>query len=179
MNVEHNTTTSSLIAHPSSFLTVRYPRHMQTTNEITIQAERPGLYRAQCAEFCGLQHAHMALLVVAQPPDEFEAWRAAQLQPSVQPATAEEEAGRQVFLAKQCRACHAVRGTPAAGTIGPDLTHLASRGTIAAGMLANTRGTLAAWVADPQNVKPGSKMPLVPLSADELRALSAYLAGLR
>ncbi|MBV9076963.1 MAG: cytochrome c oxidase subunit II [Methylobacteriaceae bacterium] len=148
-------------------------------NEITLKAERPGIYRGQCAEFCGLQHAHMAFLVIAELPENYEAWRSAQLRAAEPPADPEAARGRDVFLAKSCKACHAIRGTPAGGVLGPDLTHVASRETIAAGLLPTTRGSLAAWVADPQTVKPGSKMPLVPLDADELRAVSAYLASLK
>ncbi|MFE1599574.1 cytochrome c oxidase subunit II [Methylobacterium sp. ID0610] len=147
-------------------------------NELSFTAERPGTYRGQCAEFCGLQHAHMAVLVVAEPPDRFAAWRRAQLGAA---ASREGEAGRgrAVFLSKPCAACHTVRGTPAAGTLGPDLTHVASRRTIAAGLLPTTPGALAAWVADPQTIKPGSTMPMVSLSPEELRAVTAYLASLR
>jgi cytochrome c oxidase subunit 2 len=148
-------------------------------NEISFVAARAGVYRGQCAEFCGLQHAHMALLVVADEPPAFEAWRLSQLAPAAPPQGGEARAGRDVFLRKACAACHTVRGTPAAGRLGPDLTHLASRRTIAAGQLETTRGTIAAWVADPQRLKPGNNMPMVDLSADELRSVSAYLAELR
>jgi cytochrome c oxidase subunit 2 len=149
------------------------------TNEISFVAARPGVYRGQCAEFCGLQHAHMALLVVADEPAVFEAWRLAQLAPAAPALSSEAEAGRDVFLRKACAACHTVRGTPAAGKLGPDLTHLASRRTIAAGELEMTRGTIAAWIADPQQLKPGNNMPMVDLSADELRSVSAYVVELR
>jgi cytochrome c oxidase subunit 2 len=149
------------------------------SNEITITADRPGLYRGQCAEYCGLQHAHMAFLVVADPPEAFAAWQAAQRKPAAEPVDAEAAEGRRVFLQKPCAACHTIAGTPAAGTLGPDLTHVASRKTIAAGELPVTRGSLAAWIADPQTIKPGNNMPMVPLSGDELRAVSAYLASLR
>jgi cytochrome c oxidase subunit 2 len=148
-------------------------------NTLTLRADRAGIYRGQCAEFCGLQHAHMALMVVAEPQAEFDAWRAAQRAPAPQPQTDEERRGLAVVASRACSACHTVRGTEAAGALGPDLTHVASRRTIAAGMLPTTRGTLAAWIADPQTIKPGNNMPLVPLSADELQAVSAYLATLR
>jgi cytochrome c oxidase subunit II len=148
-------------------------------NVLTFTAERPGSYRAQCAEFCGMQHARMAMVVVALPPEEFESWMDAQLRDAASPATEEEAAGREVATGKACAACHAIRGTQASGTVGPDLTHVASRQTIAAGTLPTTRGALAAWIADPQTIKPGSKMPMVPLSADELRAVSAYMASLK
>jgi cytochrome c oxidase subunit 2 len=146
-------------------------------NTLTFTPTVPGVYRAQCAEFCGLQHARMALLVVVEPPEEFARWRAAQAAPATAEALAAE--GRQVFERRPCGACHTVRGTGAAGRTGPDLTHLASRGTLAAGLLPMTRGALAAWIADPQTLKPGNNMPLVPLSADELQAVTAWLASLR
>jgi cytochrome c oxidase subunit 2 len=148
-------------------------------NEITIVAQRPGVYRGQCAEFCGLQHAHMAFLVVAEAPADFASWRAAQLQPGSAPSTDEQEAGLRVFLAKPCAACHRIQGTPASGTLGPDLTHVGSRQYIAAGLLPTTRGSLAAWIADPQTLKPGNNMPMVSLTGDELRAVSAYMASLK
>lgn len=149
------------------------------SNELTIRAERAGTYRGQCAEFCGMQHAHMALLVIAEPQDDFDKWAGAQRQAAVQPADEETAAGLQTFLAKPCAACHTIRGTAAAGTTGPDLTHVDSRRTIAAGLFETTRGSLAAWTADPQTIKPGNNMPMVPLTPDELRAVSAYLASLK
>jgi cytochrome c oxidase subunit 2 len=148
-------------------------------NVLTLTARQPGVYRGQCAEFCGMQHAHMAFMVIAEPPETFEAWRAAQQADSAAPEGAEEALGRQVFEQKPCGACHTVRGTEAKGTNGPDLTHLASRATLAAGMLPMTRGALAAWIADPQTIKPGNNMPMVSLTAEELQAVSAWLAGLR
>ncbi|MGY4630031.1 cytochrome c oxidase subunit II [Bradyrhizobium sp. USDA 4486] len=148
-------------------------------NELTIRAERPGIYRGQCAEFCGLQHAHMALLVIAETPDEFDKWAARQRQAAIQPAEEEIAAGLQTFLAKPCASCHTIRGTAAAGTTGPDLTHVGGRHTIAAGLFETTRGSLAAWIADPQTIKPGNNMPMVPLTPEELRAVSAYLASLK
>jgi cytochrome c oxidase subunit 2 len=146
-------------------------------NVLHLTATASGVYRAQCAEFCGLQHAHMALLVVVEPPEEFASWRAAQAAPAMGEAL--EAEGRRVFEQRPCGACHTVRGTTAAGRTGPDLTHIASRGTLAAGLLPMTPGALAAWIADPQTLKPGNNMPLVPLSADELQALTAWLASLR
>jgi cytochrome c oxidase subunit II len=148
-------------------------------NSVAFTVSKPGVYRGQCAEFCGLQHAHMALLVVAEAPEEFEHWRIAQLAEPSAPHGGEEAAGRRIFERKACAACHAVRGTSAAGTLGPDLTHVGGRATIAAGLLPTTRGSLAAWIADPQTIKPGNNMPMVPLSAEELKSVSAYLASLR
>jgi cytochrome c oxidase subunit II len=148
-------------------------------NEITLLAQRPGVYRGQCAEFCGLDHARMAMFVIADEPEAFEAWRRSQLNAAAAPIGPEQELGQQVFLGKACGACHTVRGTAAAGTLGPDLTHVGSRRTIAAGTLETTRGSLAAWIADPQTIKPGNNMPRIALSADELNAVSAYMAGLQ
>ena len=148
-------------------------------NQITFSADRPGRYRGQCAEFCGLQHAHMALLVVAEDAAAFEQWRERQVAPAASATTPEQDHGRRVFTEKACAGCHAVRGTPASGTLGPDLTHVGGREYIGAGLMPTTRGSLAAWIADPQSAKPGNNMPLVPLSAEELRSVSAYLAALR
>jgi len=149
------------------------------SNELTIRADNPGVYRGQCAEFCGMQHAHMALLVIAQSQDDFDRWSNAQRQAARQPAEEELAAGLQTFLAKPCAGCHTIRGTAATGKTGPDLTHVGSRRTIAAGLFETTRGSLAAWIADPQTIKPGNNMPMVPLTPDELRTVSAYLASLK
>jgi cytochrome c oxidase subunit 2 len=146
---------------------------------LVFTARREGVYRGQCAEFCGIQHAHMAMIVVAQAPDAFERWRAEQAAPAAAPDGAEAREGLALLTRRNCAACHTVRGTSAAGTAGPDLTHVASRATIAAGLLPVTRGTLAAWIADPQTIKPGNLMPMTSLAPDELRAVAAYLAGLR
>jgi cytochrome c oxidase subunit 2 len=148
-------------------------------NILRLIATRPGVYRGQCAEFCGVQHAHMALLVIAEPPAEFEAWMNQQLAPAAEPVSREARFGREVFLQKPCVMCHAILGTPAGSRAGPDLTHVASRRYLAAGTLPFTRGSLAAWVADPQSIKPGAKMPLAHLSANELNAIVAYLEGLQ
>jgi cytochrome c oxidase subunit 2 len=148
-------------------------------NELTIRAERPGVYRGQCAEFCGLQHAHMAFFVIAEEQGAFDEWVRLQRQGAVAAADAEASAGQQAFMSRQCAACHTIRGTAASGTTGPDLTHVGGRKTIAAGLLETTRGSLAAWIADPQTLKLGNNMPMVPLSPEELRAISAYLAALK
>jgi cytochrome c oxidase subunit II len=148
-------------------------------NQLTLTATQPGLYRGQCAEFCGLQHAHMALLVIAQDQAAFDAWRNAQVQKAASPNDPDADNGRKFVTSHACAACHTIRGTPAAGTLGPDLTHVASRQTIAAGLLPTTRGSLAAWIVDPQTIKPGNNMPMVPMSADDVTAVSAYLATLK
>lgn len=140
-----------------------------------IHADEPGVFRGQCAEFCGLQHTNMAFFVVALEPDDYDAWFEAQLEPAAEPQTELEIAGREVFMEHACSVCHAIRGTPAFATMGPDLTHLASRVSLAAGTLPNTRGHLAGWISDPQGIKPGNQMPNVDLEAHELLALVAYL----
>ena len=148
-------------------------------NHARLEAARPGVYRAQCAEFCGGQHARMALIVVVQQAEEFEDWLARQSAPASEPASEEARRGQEVFLAAGCGACHRVRGTAAEGAIGPDLTHLASRRTIGAGMLPNNRGALAGWVANAQALKPGIKMPSFEiLDGAALRALATYLESL-
>jgi cytochrome c oxidase subunit II len=148
-------------------------------NVLVLQADRPGVWRGQCAEFCGVQHARMALTVVAEPPARFEAWRQRQLAGAPAPADSAGAAARRTFLASGCVLCHAVRGTPAGGDLGPDLTHVAGRLTLAAGTLPNSAGNLYGWIADPQAHKPGSAMPPVPLSAAELHAVARYLSTLR
>jgi cytochrome c oxidase subunit II len=147
-------------------------------NEMALEARDAGIYRGQCAEFCGLQHSYMSFLVIAQPRPEFEAWLDAQLKPATPPSDPERQKGEGVFLNGPCMMCHAVRGTPAGAKVAPDLTHLASRRYLAAGALPMSRGSIAAWIVDPQSIKPGVHMPLVPLDPDELNALTAYLAGL-
>jgi len=149
------------------------------SSAIWLQADRPGRYRGQCAEFCGLQHAHMAFEVVAESDDEFGRWLDAQRHPAEQPNSEQERRGEAVFVTGRCAMCHRVRGTPAYGSIGPELTHVASRRMLAAGTLPNSRGHLAGWVVDPQTVKPGTAMPPTPLTPDDLQDLIAYLEVLR
>lgn len=148
-------------------------------SETWLQADRAGVFSGPCAEYCGLQHANMALVVVAEPPAVFEAWRAAQLQPAPPPSTALQSRGQAVFLSLPCPTCHTIAGTDAGGRAGPDLTHLASRRTLAAGTFPNNRGHLAGWILDPQTQKPGNKMPAVALQSDDLQSLLAYLESLR
>jgi cytochrome c oxidase subunit 2 len=149
-------------------------------NALTLRAERSGVYRGQCAEFCGMQHAHMAFLVVAEEDGVFQDWSRSQADDAA--AGSSDlliNRGREVFLSKQCAACHVVRGTSAKGNTGPDLTHVGSRRYIAAGLLPTTLGSLAAWIADPQTLKPGNNMPMVPLPPEELRAVAAYMFSLK
>ena len=150
------------------------------TNQAWLQADKPGRYRGQCGEYCGAQHAHMALYVVAEDQADFDAWRARQIAPasSTPAGSAQVAAGRQVFV-NHCGVCHTVRGIAAHGRLGPDLTHLMSRATIAAGLLENNRGNLQGWIADPQQLKPGSLMPRVILDPQELGDVAAYLETLK
>jgi cytochrome c oxidase subunit 2 len=146
---------------------------------ISFRADRPGVFRGQCAEFCGYQHAHMALFVVAEPEQRFEEWYSNQIKAAVQPATDEQKHGQMVFLTSDCTLCHTIRGTDAGGRTAPDLTHLKTRETIAAGTLRNTRGHLGGWIVNPQSDKPGNRMPQHAFSASDLRSLLAYLESLR
>jgi cytochrome c oxidase subunit 2 len=152
------------------------PGRITTT---TVRLDRPGVFRGQCAEFCGLQHARMAFLVIAESPAEFRAWLAGQRGSAHPPADRAEARGEDVFLSAPCVLCHTVRGTPAAGRAGPDLTHLASRTTIAAGTLPNTPGNLGGWILDPQHVKPGTTMPPTTLRPADVQPLLAWLGSLR
>ena len=181
------------------------------TNTIWLEADTAGTYYGECGEFCGMQHAHMGLAVVADAPAAYAAWQAAERAPAVtaalaaSPATSAAVASAQLpsgktpiagapaavpgdtgivagyanFAALGCANCHAVRGTEFAGRAGPDLTHLASRVTLAAGTMPNTRGDLAAWVADPQRAKPGNRMPTVPMTGPQLQSVVAYLESLK
>lgn len=143
-----------------------------------IEADRPGRYRGQCAEYCGLQHAHMGFELVAETPAQFAAWRTAQLQTAPPPATPQQARGLAI-VQYRCALCHALRGTDAASNAGPDLSHLMSRRMIGAGTLANTPLNLAGWIADPQGRKPGALMPPQQLSGPDLAAVTAYLETLR
>jgi cytochrome c oxidase subunit II len=147
-------------------------------NQITLQADAAGVYRGVCAEFCGRQHAGMQLLVIAQERDEFNAWMEGQRQPGGQPNDQRLRSGQQVFLGSSCVYCHTVRGTNATADIGPDLTHIASRMTIGAGILPNNPGNLAAWIVDPQHLKPGNLMPPSSMSGEELQLMLEYLLSL-
>ena len=150
------------------------------TNRIVLQATTPGIYRGQCAEFCGAQHSWMAFYVVAEPEAEYHAWLARQAAPAAEPANPFLARGRDAFLREDCADCHTVRGTSAKGKRGPDLTHVGGRLSIGAGVLGNGVGALAAWIADPQHIKPGNLMPATrTLEGEELRALASYLESLK
>jgi cytochrome c oxidase subunit II len=144
-----------------------------------LEADEPGRYLGQCAEFCGIQHARMRMVVIAQGPAEFDAWLRDQAAPAVEPEGDSALRGRATFAEAGCASCHTVRGTSADGELGPDLTHVASRSTLAAVTLPNTRGNLGGWIADPQSIKPGALMPPAPVTGPELLDLIAYLEGLR
>lgn len=147
--------------------------------EIRLQPRQTGLYRGQCAEYCGHQHAHMAFDFIVQSEADFQRWRERQLSIAVHPENAQAESGLRVFMDSACSTCHSISGTSAFGQVGPDLTHLASRRTLAAGALPNTPENLRAWIKNPQAVKPGSRMPIVPLSDQQLDDLTAYLSRLQ
>jgi cytochrome c oxidase subunit II len=148
-------------------------------NELQFTAKNAGVYRGQCAEFCGLQHAHMAFAVIALPPDEFGRWRDRENQSANSPADQLGKQGEALFRARGCALCHNISGTLAGGQLGPDLTHIGSRTTITAGTLPNTPATLGAWIADPQHIKPGNLMPKMPLQSGELIAILHYLEQLK
>lgn len=147
------------------------------TNHLRLYAAHTGTYSGQCAEFCGVEHAWMRITVVADTPSDFDSWLKAQARPRDEPVTGAQ--GEKVFMSNLCVSCHAIRGTDAKGEAGPDLTHVGSRMTLAAGALANTPQNMRAWIADPQKYKPGSLMPRVPLSDADLDALVTYLEGLK
>ena len=147
--------------------------------DLTLHPLRAGVFRAQCAEFCGMQHAKMALDVTVDRPEDFSRWYAAQLKAPPMPTAGGALAGYQIFQTRQCASCHAVAGTPASGSVAPDLSHVASRRTIAAGTLRTSHASMTQWIRDPQKVKPGNNMPKVPLTQDELAAVTAYLETLR
>ena len=148
-------------------------------NDITLVPTRIGIFGGQCAEFCGTQHAHMGLVVNVDSYAAFIKWWDHQLQPAAAPATPLTLAGYNYVTTRQCSMCHTIAGTPAGGRIGPDLTHLASRRSIAAGTLPMSKGNLYGWVADPQSLKPGTKMPTIGLEPNELHSVVAYLETLK
>jgi cytochrome c oxidase subunit 2 len=149
------------------------------TNVTWLVAERPGIFRGQCAEYCGVQHALMGLVVVALPREAFDQWIADRQQP--QPVVESElvRRGREVFFESTCHNCHSIAGSEAVGIRGPDLTHLASRQTIGAGLLPNNRGNLSGWISNPQALKPGNLMPYTHIDSEDFHALIAYLESLK
>jgi cytochrome c oxidase subunit II len=144
-----------------------------------IQADRAGTYRGQCAEYCGLQHAHMALVVIAESRDQFNSWLSSQIQSAQEPTSESAKRGQQIFMAGTCVMCHTINGTAAGSNIGPNLTHVASRQTIAAATLLNHRDQLSQWIVDSQRIKPGNRMPPHNLSPEDLQAVVDYLQTLK
>ena len=147
-------------------------------NTLSIEADKPGSYKGQCTEYCGLSHANMRLRVIAHPEDEFDAWLAEQQQDAGSPTDPLAAEGEDLFLNGQCINCHAVQGTDAQSRVGPDLTHFASRDTFAGAMFDNTTENLRQWLDDPPAMKPGAKMPDYGLTTKEIDALVAYLQSL-
>jgi cytochrome c oxidase subunit 2 len=145
-------------------------------NDLLLYADKPGVYRGQCAEFCGLQHAKMAMDIYADPPQRFRAWLRQEAKPVA--ASAAGSPGFQAFTQNDCANCHALRGTSARGNIGPDLTHLMSRKTLGALTIPNRRNYLGAWVLDPQQFKPGNKMPQLDIPPQQFKALMTFLRSL-
>lgn len=149
------------------------------TTRILLEADQPGTYRGQCAEYCGLQHAHMAMYVIAQPAAQFRTWLAHETKPA-RPQRGSPSPGFLAFNAENaCSGCHTVRGTNAHGDVGPDLTHVASRLTLAAGTIPNRPPDLFEWIRDPQHVKPGARMPNLDLSDTQFRQIATYVEGLK
>ena len=148
-------------------------------NDITIVPKRIGIYRGQCAEFCGAQHAHMALTVDVESYADFIEWWDRQLQPARPPANPQAIVGYAYVTSGPCSSCHTIAGTPANGRVGPDLTHLASRRSLAAGTRPMSTGNLYGWIADPQSLKPGNHMPTIGLEPDQLHSVVAYLETLK
>lgn len=148
-------------------------------NKLRIQADRAGVFRGQCAEFCGLQHAHMSLPVIVESAEDFERWKDRQSKGAPTPLTPQQARGLQVFQNAPCANCHNITGIDAYATLGPDLTHFRSRPTLAAGMLLNNRGNVAGWITNAPAIKPGTQMPPNQLSAAELQDLLAYLDTLK
>ncbi len=148
-------------------------------NVLRLTANEPGEYRGQCAEFCGLQHARMAFLVIADPPAEFDAWVERHRAPPPEPPPGPATEGEEIFVRSSCAGCHTVRGTSAQGQAGPDLSDFGSRRTIGAATVENSRANLGGWIVDAQSLKPGNLMPPVSLESGELQALIAYLESRR
>ena len=148
-------------------------------NKTWVTVDKPGSYRGECAEYCGVQHAHMDFQVVAQSQSDFRSWLQQQEQDAATPTAADAQHGRQVFTSTSCATCHTIRGTSAAGKVGPDLTHVGSRPMLAAGLIPNDTGHMSGWIADSQAVKPGNIMPPQHLSPSDLHDVVAYLQSLK
>jgi cytochrome c oxidase subunit 2 len=144
-----------------------------------LRAQRTGTFWGQCAEYCGYEHAKMRFAFIVQSPEDYDGWIQAARQPAQEPQTSQQKRGREVFLARSCSMCHTITGTQAGGRLGPDLTHIASRSSLAAGTLPNSMGHLAGWIADPQAIKPGVNMPQQAIEPGDLQPLLEYLENLK
>jgi cytochrome c oxidase subunit 2 len=149
------------------------------TNYLWVQADKSGVYRGQCAEYCGAQHAHMGLEIIAESTDQFSRWLESQRAIAIAPSNDQQRHGQEVFLTAPCVMCHTIRGTQALATVGPDLTHIGTRRTLASATLLNNRGSLGGWISDAQTVKPGNHMPRITLPPQDLEDLIAYLESLK
>ena len=152
------------------------PKKINTT---WLTVSKPGTYQGECAEYCGAEHAFMHFQLVAESTSDFRAWLQQQGRPASAPTSALAERGRSLVTTTTCASCHTVRGTSADGHVGPDLTHVGSRSRLGGGVISNDASHLAAWVDNPQRIKPGIKMPPQPLDRAETRAVVAYLEGLK
>lgn len=148
-------------------------------NRTWLRVDEPGVYRGQCAEFCGLEHANMILTIIAVPPETFDGWLAHQREPAAPPVTPEQQRGLAIFQGSPCAMCHTVAGTSAGGRLGPDLTHVASRMTLGAGTLPNTITAMTQWLTNAHRFKPGVHMPAIQYSQQDLAALVAFLEALQ
>jgi len=146
---------------------------------IYFQADQPGVYWGQCAEYCGFEHAKMRFMVIAEPKEDFDRWYSASQQPAPEPSMDSQKRGQAIFLKSVCTQCHTINGTPASGRVGPNLTHVAGKPYIASGSLQNDRENLMNWISDPQAIKPGIRMPMNTYSQDDLNALVDYLQSLK
>ena len=175
------TATSADVIH--SFWVPRLARKIDMIpgreNHVLLYASSPGVYGGQCSEFCGVAHAYMGVRVFAEAPASFQSWLANMAKPALTAKAAEARRGERLFMSSQCASCHQIRGTPAQATVGPDLTHVASRTSLAATTIANSAGELAAWITNPQAIKSGDRMPDLGLSQGEVADLVAYLEELR
>lgn len=148
-------------------------------NTLTLTIDHPGVFLGTCDEFCGAEHAWMRIRVIGQRQEDFAAWAKHQASPAVEPSSPEARRGAALFQHRTCSSCHTIAGTPARGRVGPDLTHLASRQTLASGALANQPEDLSRWIANPQAIKPGCHMPDLRLDPSEVKSLTAYLEELQ
>ena len=166
-----------------SFWVPRLNRKIDTIpghpNRILLEADKPGRYRGQCAEFCGMQHAHMGMYVFAEPKARFRSWLAHNAAPRTAPPSGQARAGQQLFDSQACASCHAIRGTSANGQVGPDLTHVGERTSLAALAIPNRGADLLKWISDPQHVKPGNRMPRLNLTKRQFELIATYVEGLK